>query len=133
MVAIPKLRSALIVLTPDCDDDTWKLRRLAPMAGAARAYPEYADALYLLARSWSSGELRGVESVAWVTPGGKGRTGEEIFDHEWQRFLTGEYVGTPTTLRTIYFDAKNAGWEGYKEEFEPDSYEIVVDNKGEGV
>jgi hypothetical protein len=107
---LAKLESALAVLDPDCDEETWKLRRLAPMAGEARKYPDYCEALYEMAKSWSSGELRGIESKKWRTPGGNGLTGEDFFEVTWQRFLTNSYDGTPVTLGTIYFDAKAAGW-----------------------
>jgi hypothetical protein len=80
------------------------------MAGEARKYPDYCEALYEMAKSWSSGELRGIESKKWRTPGGNGLTGEDFFEVTWQRFLTNSYDGTPVTLGTIYFDAKAAGW-----------------------
>jgi hypothetical protein len=120
---IVKLASALFVLDPDCDDETWKLRRIAPLARAANQCPEMADALYVLARSWSSGELRKQESVAWVTPGGNGKTGEEIFDSVWQRFLIAEYAGVPITLATIFYEAKLAGWDPRSDPAE--AFEIV--------
>jgi hypothetical protein len=105
-----KLAAALATLDPDCDEETWKLRRLAPLATAARNNPELGTELQELARSWSSGELRGKASQAWTTPGGDGLTGEEAFDEVWKRFFSGTYTGTPVTLGTIYHDAKQAGW-----------------------
>ncbi|TCV86657.1 hypothetical protein [Sulfurirhabdus autotrophica] len=108
---LKKLTSAMSILDPDCNDETWKLRRLAPLAGAARAYPDFSEALYIIAKSWSSGKLRGIESKAWVNPGSNGYTGEEVFDTVWQRFLNYNYGGIPVTLGTIYFDAKEAGWD----------------------
>jgi len=125
---LPRLASALVTLDPDCDDETWKLRRIAPMADAARQYPDYGKDLCDLARSWSSGELRGVVSRAWVTPGGNGRTGEEIFDEVWVRFLNNRYDGTPVTLGTIYFDAKAAGWDKCVDP--GDQFQIVQDETG---
>jgi hypothetical protein len=108
---IPKLLLALTALDPDCDDETWKLRRLAPLAGAAREYPDFHDELRELARLWSCGDLVGIPSKAWVTPGGNGKTGAEVFDVEWKRFLTADYAGRRITIATIYYDAKAAGWD----------------------
>lgn len=113
-----KLASALATLDPDCDEPTWTLRRLAPMAGAAREFPECGDALRDLARSWSSGKLRGNVARAWVTPGNNGRTGHDVFNSVWQRFLSNHYQGRPATLGTIYFDARAAGWSPATEQFE---------------
>lgn len=109
--SIYKLLSALATLDPDCDDETWKLRRLAPLAGAAREYPDFHDELRELARLWSCGDLVGIPSKAWVTPGGNGKTGAEVFEVEWQRFLKAGYVGKPITIATIYYDAKAVGWD----------------------
>ena len=108
---LARLAAALATLNPDCDEETWKLRRLAPLAMAAHDHPDLSITLYELALSWSSGELRGEPSVAWVTPGGNGRTGEEVFDEVWDRFLKATYNGTPTTLGTIFHDAIQAGWD----------------------
>jgi len=105
------LAAALKCLDPDCDDETWKLGRLAPMARAASEQPEMAAKLKALARSWSSGELHGAPCKAWTTPGASnGVTGEVEFDRAWSRFLRGDYSGRPTTLGTIYHDAEQAGW-----------------------
>jgi hypothetical protein len=105
-----KLKSALATLEPDCDEATWKLKRIAALATVARNHPELGAELYELGRSWSSGELGGKGSIAWTTPGGDGLTGEKAFDAVWQRFLDGKYTGTPATLGTIYHDAKQVGW-----------------------
>jgi hypothetical protein len=104
------LKAALARLGPDCDEPTWTLRRIAPLAAAARENPEHEDALRELARAWSRGDLWPVPSKAWGEPGGNGRTGEEIFDSVWDRFLKSSYDGDPTTLATIYHDAMEAGW-----------------------
>jgi hypothetical protein len=108
---LERLSSALVVLDPDCDEETWKLRRLAPLAEAARNYPELEVELYELARSWSSGELHGNASMKWINRGGNGKTGEEFFDDVWWRFRNGTYSGVPITLGTVYYDAKRAGWD----------------------
>ena len=114
-----KLSSALATLNPDCDEATWKLKRLAPLAMTARNHPDSGTALYELARSWSSGELRGKASKAWTTPGTtNGLTGEQVFDRVWKRFLKDTYTGKHATLGTIYHDAKEAGWID-PEEFQP--------------
>jgi hypothetical protein len=125
---LTRLASALVTLEPDCDEETWKLRRLAPMANAARQYPDYGEDLYDLAKAWSSGDLRGFVAKAWVTRGGNARTGEEVFDAVWQRFLTKRYEGTPFTLGTIYFDAKAAGWDKCVDP--ADQFQTVHDETG---
>lgn len=105
-----RLASALKVLTPDCDEKTWKMYRLGPLAYEARYYPELHDALYKLARDWSSGELGGISSVKWITPGCNGLTGKQSFDHVWRRFLTDTYTGKRVSLGSIYWHAKEQGW-----------------------
>jgi P4 family phage/plasmid primase-like protien len=114
-----KLASALKVLDPDCDDGTWKLHRLAPMARTAREHPAHADQLLALARSWSSGELRGAACAAWKTPGtSNGVTGAVEFDRAWSRFLRDGYSGQSTSLGTIYHDAAQVGWTDPTDAFE---------------
>lgn len=106
-----RLASALATLDPDCDDATWKLKRLAPMARAAQRFPDLADKLYRLGRSWSSGELCGKPSKAWTTPGASnGLTGEQVFDSVWERFLNAPPSSKQTSLGTIYHEAKEIGW-----------------------
>ena len=101
-----KLAAALKVLDPDCDEATWKLECIAPLAREARVHEEVAEELHDLAVAWSSGQLRGVPSRAWTTPGhSNGLTGAEVFEKVWSRFLQDEYSGTPTTLGTIYHAA----------------------------
>lgn len=108
---LERLASALATLDPDCDDPTWKFKRIAPIAMAAYLYPELSDALKKLVRSWSRGELRGAPSKAWTTPGqSNGLTGAEVFDSVWQRFYNDKDNGKRTSLGTIYFEAKEAGW-----------------------
>jgi hypothetical protein len=106
-----RLKSALTVLDPDCDEHTWKFHRLAILANLARLHPEWADRLCLLARNWSSGELAGKPSRAWTTPGNSnGRTGKDIFADTWERFFNKLHSGERATVGTIYFHAKEAGW-----------------------
>lgn len=104
------LASALKVLPPDCDEKSWKFYRIGPMAYEARYFPELHDALYKLARDWSSGNLGGITSVKWNTPGGNGQSGKQCFDRVWKRFLTDNYTGKRASLGTIYFHAQHAGW-----------------------
>ena len=115
---LKRLESALKVLDPDCEEDIWKLKRLAPMAKAAAEHPEIADQMHELAKDWISGELAGSPSVAWSTPGkSNGLTGEAAFEIEWNRFTESNYSGNATTLNTIYYEAMQAGWKAPKEEF----------------
>jgi len=106
------LESALAVLDSDCDEVTWKLKRIAPLARAAVKFPDKSEELYQLGKKWSSGELRGTASHAWNTPGkNNGLTGEVAFEKVWHRFLnenpTDEHI---ITLGTIYHDAVLVGW-----------------------
>ncbi len=118
-VNLNKLASALKVLDPDCDEATWKLHRLAPMAREARAHPQIEPEVRKLARDWSSGALQGKASKAWVIPGNSnGLTGEQAFDSQWTRFVKAADNDRAATLGTIYFDAKSAGWENESEDFE---------------
>lgn len=112
-----RLESALRFIDCDCDDETWKLRVIAPMAREARVHPASACELKALAQRWSRGDLRGQPSTKWVTPGTGGKTGEQTFDAVWSRFLTNDYPGTPTTLGTVYHLAKDSGWEAPGEGF----------------
>jgi hypothetical protein len=118
------LEDALLWLDPDCEDETWKLKRLAPLALAARDNPVIADRFYQLAQTWSSGELRGTPAKAWTSPGSNGKTGEEIFDATWQRFFNQTYPGKPITIRTIFADARAAGWQ------DPDEFHVIDDKDG---
>jgi hypothetical protein len=106
-----EVASALKYLPPDCDDHTWKFYRIAPLARIAREYPEFAAMVYALAKSWSSGELGGTPSQKWLTPDGSyGLTREQSFDAHWNRFLKPNPNGKQTSVGTIFFHAKNAGW-----------------------
>ena len=107
---IQSLASALSALNPDCDDEEWKLSRIAPLATLAREHPAYSKQLRELARRWSRGDLWLKESTKWVTPGSNGRSGEEVFAATWNRFLTSNYRGRPKTIATIYADAQEQGW-----------------------
>ena len=115
---LERLASALSALDPDCDDFTWKFHRIAPLANTAIEFPELAEGLYDLAMAWSRGDLQDKPSKAWVTPGGNGISGKDIFDSVWDRFYKSSYTGTRATLGTIYFHAKEAGWTPPVEHFE---------------
>lgn len=127
---LDRLAAALKVLDPDCDDQTWKFGRLGPLAELARQHPEQADALHELARSWSSGQLRGKPCKAWSTPGGNGQTGEEVFESVWERLLNSTYAGKRPGLGTIYHDAKAAGWSVH--EFTPTETEVIQPSGASG-
>lgn len=105
-----RLASALKKLEPDCDEKTWKFHRIGPIAYTARAIPEIHDQLKTLAMRWSSGELRGIPSKKWNTPGCNGLTGKQSFERVWKRFLTDTYTGKRVSLGTIYHHAKEQGW-----------------------
>ncbi len=107
-----RLKSALTVLDPDCDEYTWKFHRIAVLANLARQHPEWVDRLYELARDWSSGALASKTSRAWGTPGNtNGKTGEAVFDATWQRFVKNNYSGQQATVGTVFFHAHEAGWK----------------------
>ncbi len=127
---LKRLASALKVLDPDCDEKTWKLDIIAALAHAAANFPEHSKDLYQTGKNFSSGELRGKPSVAWSTPGkSNGLTGEEAFEIEWNRFFNSSYSGRVTTLNTIYYKARQAGWKAPKEEFTAVNDDVI---KAEG-
>jgi hypothetical protein len=104
---IERLRTALATQDPDCSEDEWTLRRIAPMARAARDYPELAEDLRALAIEWSGGVLQGTASRKWCEPGGNGLTGEQAFPDVWNRFSREEdREGSVITLGTIFHDAR---------------------------
>lgn len=122
---LDSLASALALLEPDCDERTWKLYRIAPMARAARDYADLSVALYELAKSWSSGELQGKQSAAWCSCLGNGKCGKDVFNAVWNRFLNEKPSDQMlTTLGSIYRDAKEAGWV-------EDAFQVVVNEGGQ--
>ena len=64
-----ELESALRFINSDCDEATWKLHILAPLAKWASENPADAGKIRQLAEDWSSGKLAGKPSIAWTTPG----------------------------------------------------------------
>jgi len=118
---LEQLASALKALDPDCDEKTWKLYRIGPMAYTARVMPEIADRLHKLAREWSSGDLRGLPSKKWQAPGITGLSGKQMFGRVWKRFLTDNYTGKRVTLGSIFFHAKELGWVYSPEQSQSDN------------
>lgn len=106
------IRTALVVLDPDCSEEDWRLRRIAPLARTARDHPELAEDLRALAMEWSSGVLREEPSRKWREPGGNGLTGEQEFDRTWNRFLQEEGREGVYTLATIHHDARQVRAQG---------------------
>lgn len=109
---VKRLASALAVLDPDCDERQWKFEIIAPLARAARDYPEVAQELKQLATEFSSGALRGTPSTSWVTPGNSNKlTGEQAFEGQWKRFFSEPASDENRTgLGTIFHNAELAGW-----------------------
>ncbi len=120
---IVQLASALKSLDPDCGEKLWKFYRIGPIACESRYFPELEPTLYLLTKSWSSGELRGRPSVKWNTPGSNGLTGAQFFDRVWGRFLTDDYRGKRVSLGSIFYHAKKLGWA-----YEPEQAGAANDN-----
>ena len=108
---LESLASALRWLDPDCDDATWKFHRIAPLARVAREHPKLAAEVYALAKHWSSGELGGKPSKAWVTPSASdGLTGAQSFEIQWKRFLHPSHNAKQTSVGSILFHAQELGW-----------------------
>lgn len=97
------IENALIYLNPECDDEIWFHRRLVPLANAARQYPDYADGLKCIAHEWSIGRTWGLPPEHWVT--GRANT----FEENWNEVTVDDVSFPSTTLRTLYFDAMQAG------------------------
>jgi hypothetical protein len=121
---LARIKSALSSLNPDCDEETWKLYRIAPLAGLARDNPKFQNELKLMAKEWSRGDYGATPSLAWTTPGqSNGATGESIFDDTWDRFLTEDFAGRATSVSSIFSDAKKQGW------IDPDDFVKVESSK----
>lgn len=107
-----RLRSALSSIDPDADNDrTWVAYRIGALANAAKTRPELDGELFALAWQFSSGKLRGKPARTWT----KKSEGRDPRRHRllglWQWFQRKTYSGRPVTLRTIYFHARQQGWE----------------------
>lgn len=108
---ISTLESAMSFLTPNCEDRTTAVYRVSPLVDAAIMFPDLAVALKNLGRRWYSGELQGKAAKGWTAVGRHGLTGEQYFENLWNHFSTRTaYKGKKTTLGSIYFHAKAAGW-----------------------
>lgn len=106
-----ELKGALKCLDPDCGEEEWKLRRIAPLARASHDYPELSGDLLGIAESWSRGALWGTASQKWISiSSGSGKSGSEIFLEVWQRFAAAKEAGKGFTLGTLFADAKANGW-----------------------
>lgn len=113
---VHKLEAALALLNPDCPERTWMVRRIAPLANAARDYPSQAGELYALASRWSSGKLQGKAALSWTQSGGHGKARRGRLGAVWKWFLGSKPTGRPMTVKTIYYDARLRGWDGDMDE-----------------
>jgi len=110
-IDIEELRSALAVLEPDCDERTWAVYRIGALSNAAREHPEFAERLFALAVEWSSGKLRRRKALTWAKAGSQGRARRAILHFTWERFKDAPFTGRRVTLATVFFHAREAGWE----------------------
>lgn len=86
---LAKVHDAAPYLEPDLPEPDWTFGIVAPLARAARDYPEIAAELQAACRAISRGDYRPQPSVAWVTRGEhNGQTGEQVFERNWTRFLS---------------------------------------------
>lgn len=109
---MPRLRSALASLDPDCDERTWAYHRVAPLANAARDYPEQRGNLYELAWQFSSGKLAGKPAKTWTSAGKHGSPRRHRLASVWKKFLASTYKGTPAKIDSVFFHAYQQGWTG---------------------
>lgn len=108
---LAKLKSALSTLPNSIDARTLALYRISPIAREARLFPDMATELQDLTRNWFLGSLEGAATTPSTTKGPNGISGAEYFDALWQYFLNNrDFKGTPTTLGSLYFHAKQRGW-----------------------
>ena len=101
LVNINDLAQALRYISPDCDESTWKMMCIAPMARHAASHPEQAAPIKELAISWSRGDLHNIQASKWE--------GEADFEAHWHRFLTETHTGNVTTIASIFFLAQQNG------------------------
>jgi|GEM_PF-1058997 len=111
-VDLERLQSAAPYIPPDCDDDEYKFKIIAPLARAARENPDIANQLKQIAHDISSGALRDTPSEKWVTPSqSNGKTGEASFDGIWDRFNLEVCPTNATSLGSFFHLAKQNGWK----------------------
>jgi len=103
----------LALLSPDCDDATWKERRLRPLAHAARKYPDLSFDFLYIAELWSSGALVNRPARYWDAPDpATGRTRRAAFGALWVAMSKERYLDTSHCIGTIYFDAEEVALTG---------------------
>lgn len=107
---VASLRDALKALSPDCPEPIWVGYRIAPLANAARDFPERAESLRRIAIDWSSGKLQGRPAVMWTQAVGDARPRKDSFQRLWARYLNSNYQGRRVTVLSIFFEARKAGW-----------------------
>ena len=110
-IDIPRLRSALASLDPDCDERTWVAYRIAPLANAALEHPDFRGQLYELAWQFSSGMLADKPAQTWTKKTAHGGARRGQLAGMWQRFLRSKYAGRPVRIESIFFHARQEGWD----------------------
>jgi hypothetical protein len=112
-VDIPRLRSALASLDPDCDEKTWLAHRVGALANTAQEFPEYRGQLYELAWQFSSGKLANKPAQTWTKSGPHGRPRRTRLAQIWQNFCRSKYDPSKrATIGSIFFHARAQGWSG---------------------
>lgn len=112
LIDIPRLKSALASLDPDCDERTWMAYRIGPLVNAAKQCPHLHDELYQLAWHFSNGKLRGEPAVTWTKKTKHGNPRRNRLGSLWRYFLKSKYDGEPVQVGSIFFHARQAGWTG---------------------
>ncbi len=102
-INIQDLREALHYISPDCEETIWKMTCIAPLARLAASHPAHAPALKELAITWSRGDLHNLQASKWK--------GEADFEAHWQRFITDTRTDGVTTIASIFYLAKQNGWQ----------------------
>ena len=92
-VELVDAKEAVSALSPDCSQDDWIRCAMA----LRHQFPEQDDAAFALFNSWSSG--------------GRTYEGEEKTRYRWDHTSATPSNRLPTTMRTIFKLAKEAGWD----------------------
>jgi putative DNA primase/helicase len=100
---INDLTEALRFISPDSDETTWKMTCIAPLARLAVSHPAQAAELKALAIAWSRGDLHNLQASKWK--------GDADFETHWQRFITDTRADGITTIASIFYLAKQNGWQ----------------------
>lgn len=106
---LQQVRSALIVVNPDCGEKTWACYCIGALADAAREYPEHSKALFALAVDWSSGKLRGRPADMWAQAGEHGLSRRLRIASVW-RYFQKPKSDKRVTIRSLFFVAREQGW-----------------------